>query len=429
MRTIDQDLIKEAIDKNKDSIIDWTKRLIRLSSENKPPAGFEKKTQQFLDCELGKLGLEIDIFSPDEIEGIQDHPHWLAGRDYKEDRKNVVARWKGAGAGKSILFSGHADVAPAEPGRWEKSKPYEPSVIDGKLYGRGAADMKGGMAASYWAIKILKDLGFEPAGDIIFESVVDEEFAGGNGTLASRLKGYNTDLAILTEPTRMELCIGCLGAFLGEIILKGKSGMPYMGNIIPNPIYGSAKVIELFKAWEDQWIAANKHPLFNGKDKELKTLLWDIHSKDRGDFTQMGTPLLTKLSWIVWCYPQEDEDLFFKAFKKFWYDHAAKDKDLKLFELEIKQTYHYVRPWETSIENIGVAEIINSFREYTKSVPTVTGAPFSCDYAIYCDNGDMPTVILGPRGDNLHAPDEWVLLDDIFTLAGIFASLTLKWCS
>jgi acetylornithine deacetylase/succinyl-diaminopimelate desuccinylase-like protein len=115
-------------------------------------------------------------------------------------------------------------------------------------------------------------------------------------------------------------------------------------------------------------------------------------------------------------------------FKKFWQDQAAKNSDLRLFDMEVKQTYHYVRPWETSIENIGVAELINSYREYTKSVPIVAGAPFSCDYALYCDTGNMPTVILGPKGDNLHAPDEWVFIEDLFTLTGIFANLALKWC-
>jgi acetylornithine deacetylase len=428
MRAIDKDLIKEEIDKKKENIIDWTKKLISIPSENRPPFGFEKEAQDFFHQELSALGLTIDMFSPDEINGIQSHPYWLPGRKYGIERQNIVAKWPGSENGRSLLFSGHSDVAPAAPGKWEQSKPFEPIVVREKLYGRGAADMKGGMAAAFWALKILKDLGFEPQGDIIFESVVDEEFAGGNGTLASRLKGYNTDLAVLTEPTRMEACIACLGAFLGEIVLKGKSGMPFMGNLIPNPIYGASKIIEIFKSWEDKWVSSNKHPLFSGKDKELKILIWDIASNNPDEFTQMGTPSFTRLSWIVWCYPGEDEDLFMMHFKKFWQDQALKNSDLRLFDMDIKQTYHYVRPWETSIENIGVSELINSYREYTKTVPVVSGAPFSCDYALYGDTGDMPTVILGPRGDNLHGPDEWVLLDDIFALTGIFANLALKWC-
>jgi acetylornithine deacetylase len=428
MRQIDKDLIKREVEKNRDEIVEWTKRLIGIQSENRPPFGYEKGVQEFLRDELISLGLDVDIFSPSEVAGIQKHPFWLDGRKYGDDRKNVVAKWSGKG-GRSLLFSGHADVAPREPGEWKKTGPFNPLVEDGKLYGRGSADMKGGMASAFWAIKLLKGLGYEPRGDIIFESVVDEEFAGGNGTLASRLKGYNTDLAILTEPTRMELCIACLGALLGEITLKGKSGMPFMGEIIPNPVYGLSRLIEIFRDWEKKWASSNTHPLFKENGKELKILIWDIKTDDTDNFTQMSTPLRANISWIVWCYPGEDEDRFMQDFKKFWHERASEDKDLGLFDIEIRQTYHYVRPWETDIEDIGIAETINSYREYSGKIPDVTGAPFSCDYALYCDTGNIPTVILGPRGDNLHAPDEWVLIDDILALAGIFANLSLRWCS
>jgi len=427
MRTIDSSTIAEEVKKNSENILNWLKKLISFPSENRPPEGFEKETQEFIAEELLNLGMDIDVFYPDKIEGIKNHPSWLDGRNYSNGRVNVVGKWTG-GEEKSLLFSGHADVAPHGPGNWVETEPYKPLLKGGKLYGRGSADLKGGMASAFWAIKILKDLGFEPSGDIVFESVVDEEYAGGNGTLASRLKGYNTDLAVLVEPTRMQVCLACLGAILGEISLKGNAGMPYMGSAIANPIYGASKIVEIFKSWEKRWIASNSHPLFTGKDKELKILIWDIDSKIKEEFTQMGTPLITKLSWIVWCYPGENEDSFLKDFKKFWHEKSSQDHELRLFDVEIKSTYHYVRPWETSIENIGVAELINSYREYTKTVPEVTGAPFSCDYAIYGDTGNMPTVILGPRGDNLHAPDEWVLLEDIFTLTGIFASTAAKWC-
>ncbi len=71
----------------------------------------------------------------------------------------------------------------------------------------------------FWAMRILHELECQPKGDILFESVVDEEFAGGNGTLAARLRGYNADLALVSEPTRMEICPACLGAFLGDMTL------------------------------------------------------------------------------------------------------------------------------------------------------------------------------------------------------------------
>jgi acetylornithine deacetylase len=343
-----------------------------------------------------------------------------------------VASWRGSGASspggaRSLLFSSHADVAPFEPDNWSVCRPYEPVLRDGRLYGRGAADLKGGMAASFWALKILGELGFEPAGDLLFESVVDEEFAGGNGTLAARLRGHNAALAVVTEPTRMQVCPACMGAFLGDLTLKGKAGMPYMGEEIANPIFGAARAVQLFRTWQALWRGQNDHPLFREKGKELNVVLWVIDSRREGEFTQMGTPLLTRISWIVWCYPGMTEEEFWRRFREFWQEAAANDPELKAFAVELTTTFHYVRAWETPAEDPAVREVVRSFRAYTGEEPVVGGAPFSCDLGLYGDPGGMPCLLLGPRGDNLHAPDEWVLLEDVYTLTGVYAELAARW--
>jgi acetylornithine deacetylase len=428
MSVIDRRAIVSAVEKHRDDIVAWTETLIRFASENRPPTGSEGDAQEFLAHETAKCGWSTDMFRPDEVNGIEKHPVWLKGRDYSNNRRNVVARWKGSGGSRSLLYSGHMDVAPYEPDNWKVCRPYEPVVRDGRLYGRGSCDMKGGLASVFWSLKILNELGFEPKGDIIFESVVDEEFAGGNGTLASRLKGYNADLAVLTEPTRMEVCPASLGAFLGDLVIEGKGGMPYMGVSIPNPISGAARVIDLFSEWQEKWREMNRHPLFTEPGKELNVILWNIDSKVPDEFTQLGTPLITKLSWIIWCYPGMTEQQFYHHFEEFWSHHAKTDQRLKPFKLEIVPTHHYVKAWETDSQDQAVKKVVEIVREYTGEEPRVGGASFSCDLAIYGENGNMPAVIIGPRGDNLHAPDEWVLIEDIVTLTGIFALLTVSWC-
>jgi len=131
----------------------------------------------------------------------------------------------------------------------------------------------------------------------------------------------------------------------------------------------------------------------------------------------------------VWCYPGMSEEEFYRCFRNFWNNHTASDKKIKSFNFEMTPTYHYVRSWETSIEDPAVKAVAEAFSDYTEKKPEIAGAPFSCDLALYGDVGNMPSVILGPHGDNLHAPDEWVLIEDIFTLAGIAALLITKWCS
>jgi acetylornithine deacetylase len=429
MKGITLQHIREEVNWRKEKILEWTKNLLRFPSENRPPEGFEAEAQVFIEEELRKLGFEIDRFIPDEVDGITGHPSWLSGRNYPAGRVDVAARWKGSGKGRSLLLSGHVDVAPFEPDNWSVTRPYEPVVRDERLYGRGSADMKGGLAAAFWSLKILRELGFEPAGDILFESLVDEEFASGNGTLAARLKGYNAGLAVLMEPTRMEVCPASLGAFLGDLVLSGKAGIPYMGSPIPNPIYGASRAIRLFNEWQEQWREQNSHPLFQAPGKELNVVLWCIDSNKPDEFTQLGIPLITKISWVIWCYPGMTEEEFYRQFRSFWEKHAQSDPDLKPFKLEIKPDYHFVRPWETPRDHPAVQEVVRTYHEYFGKEPVVGGAPFSCDFALYGDTGKMPCVILGPRGDNLHAPDEWVMLEDIYSLTGMFALLALRWCS
>ena len=419
--------IKKAVSDREDEILEWTKKLISFPSENRPPDGAEAEAQEFLGRECRELGLEVDVFSPEEIPDIRQHPSWLEGRNYPNGRRDLVARWRGRGEGKALLLSGHVDVAPFEPDDWKVCRPYEPVVRDGRLYGRGAADMKGGLAAAFWALRILKDLGFEPAGDILYESLVDEEFAGGNGTLAARLRGHNADLAVVAEPTGMELCHACFGAFLGELTLAGEAGMPFLRGAVPNALNGAARAIGLFAEWEEKWRAKNSHPAFDGPGKELKVLLWRISSGKPGEFTQMGTPLLATIGWIVWCHPGMTEAEFYRRFRAFWQEHAAADPALAPFRLEVRPAFHFVRPWETPADDPAVRAVAQAFRRCEGREPVITGAPVSCDLAIYGETGKMPSVLLGPGGGNIHAPDEYVQIADILSLTNVFANLAVLW--
>ena len=93
MSAITADQIRAAVKARADEIIAWTKALIRFPSENRPPDGAEEAAQRFIAAECRKLGLEMDIFSPEDVPDIQKHLGWLAGRKYDNGRKNVVARW------------------------------------------------------------------------------------------------------------------------------------------------------------------------------------------------------------------------------------------------------------------------------------------------------------------------------------------------
>lgn len=109
-----RDRILRVVDDLRDELIDVTRRLIQIPTENKPPKGYEKEGQEYMAGLYSRLGVELDVFLPTEVEGIEDHPGYLKGRDYR-DRPNVVARLRGEGGGRSLILSGHMDTSPKEP--------------------------------------------------------------------------------------------------------------------------------------------------------------------------------------------------------------------------------------------------------------------------------------------------------------------------
>ncbi len=140
-------------------------------------------------------------------------------------RLSLIAKLPRGGDGGSrptLIVNGHTDVVPAVPERWSSS-PFRPSVVDGRLYGRGSADMKGGLAAAICALATLKAAGQEPACDIVFQFVADEERGGALGTRALLESGLvQGDACLVPEPTSLAVCVAERGLLQGEIVIKGK---------------------------------------------------------------------------------------------------------------------------------------------------------------------------------------------------------------
>src|SRR5262249_12335251 len=144
------------------------------------PPRDEAPLQEYLADRLERTGAEIDIWEPDESE-LAGKPLVPPGLDFK-GRPQLIPRTHGRGGGRSLTFNGPIDVVSAEPrDRWT-SDPFVAEVRDGRLYGRGACDMKGGIAAMTIAVETLAELGVRLAGDLIVATNTDEESSGAGGT-------------------------------------------------------------------------------------------------------------------------------------------------------------------------------------------------------------------------------------------------------
>ena len=140
-----------------------------------------------------------------------------------EGRPQLIARMVGRGGGRSLVFNGHIDVVSAEPRSEWASDPFVASVRDGRLYGRGACDMKGGIAAMVFAVETLSSLGVSLDGDLLVATNTDEESSGAGGTALVE-HGLRADAGVVTEPTGFQTWIACRGSDYGVITVPGRPG-------------------------------------------------------------------------------------------------------------------------------------------------------------------------------------------------------------
>jgi acetylornithine deacetylase len=415
------------VSEHSEDLLQLTETLIRFPSENRAPHGFEKEAQAFVAKTLRALELDVDVFEPSEVRELATHPILWAGRDY-HDRPNVVGTWRGvnARAGKSLLFSSHVDVVAGN--RHGHHSPFEPARENGKLYGRGANDMKSGLAASITALRCLKALGVHLDGDLIVESVVDEENGGSNGTLASRLRGHNADACISPEPNGMLLSPAHRGGRLWEISLEGSPGMPFGSDHLVNPAYGIAHLAVAIEAWEQ---ARNRrvapHPLY-GDTAYLPVVLNALQAGDFEPGTGDGVPASGRLEVWVEVYPGTTAEELEADFIGHLERVAAETPILKECAMHVKQMTRFLPGSEIPSHHPIVQTISREYTEVLGRAPDVRGAPFACDVFVFNQYSPTPCVILGPRGANAHAADEWVLIEDIIALTRIFARTAARWC-
>jgi acetylornithine deacetylase len=226
---IDPDLlarIADAATARQEETIALLQELVRVPSVNPFFDSYtlpsrEGEVQDILAARLAPLGARLDRWEPDAaaLARYEGGPGYYPGRDFR-GRPNLAATLSGSGGGRSLMLLGHVDVVSAGEG-WTV-EPFAGTRRDGAVYGRGTADMKGGMAAGVSALELLDALGIRLRGDVIVASVVDEE-AGGMGTLAMMDRGYRADGAIIPEFTDLAVAPLCRGILWGRLTIPGRA--------------------------------------------------------------------------------------------------------------------------------------------------------------------------------------------------------------
>ena len=226
--------------------------LVRVDTVAIPPDGHETPAQRRLASALRRHGIDVELYDTGFLERSR-HPFVRRDRNYR-GRHNLVARVPGTGRGRSLLLSGHVDTVPTGPNPWRDS-PWSGVIRRGRLYGRGSWDMKGGLAAQCAVAIALRKAGLRPGGDLIVESVVDEEFAGGGGTLAGRLRGITADACAIAEPTNEAVLRASRGGHFFDVVCRAGDPSAYFSK---DEVVSPAVPMGRLLGWIDAWTARRR---------------------------------------------------------------------------------------------------------------------------------------------------------------------------
>jgi acetylornithine deacetylase len=182
----------------------------------------EAALQEYVAGRMRAAGLAVRVWEPEAADLPPSRYPIPTGHHFR-GRPQLVATATGAGGGRTLLLNGHVDVVTIEPrDRWT-SDPFAPELRGGRVYGRGACDMKGGVAAMLLATEVLHAIEVPLAGDLVVNTVTDEESTGA-GSLAVAASGLRADGGIIPEPTSLRAWLGTRGSLMAAITVEGRAG-------------------------------------------------------------------------------------------------------------------------------------------------------------------------------------------------------------
>jgi len=400
--------------------------LVRTPSENKPPVGAETFCQDYVSGHLRRCELAVEAYRPDEVPCVTSHSWYWPGRDYT-GRYNVSARKTGRGGGRSLILSGHIDTVPAGTQPWTRA-PFSGDIDGNRLYGRGSNDMKGGVATSLFVAEALHALGIELKGDLIIETVVDEEFGGANGTLAGRVRGDVADGAIITEPSFLRVCPAQRGGRTAHITLRAPGGV-LTGGAFPSGVIDALRFflneVESFGAKRRAKVEV--HPMYAACADPVPVAITKVFTAPWGFGEPITVPEECRIEMYWQTMPGETKDDIEREFFIWLKSLAWKEPRLFAHEPEVALPLRWMPGSFTAAADPLVEAMCGAAETVLGRRPEVAGIEGPCDLFLFHEFG-MPALLWGPRGGNTHAADEYVELDTLDLAAEALLEMVCRWC-
>lgn len=373
----------------------FLQQLIRIPSVNpamNPDSRGEYRIARYLGELMEYFGMEVSY------------------QDLDKGRMNVIGLLKGTGEGKTLMLNGHTDTVGVEGMR---ISPYMPSIIDGKLYGRGALDMKSGLAAQILAAKALIESRIRLKGDLIIACVADEEHKSlGTEALVST---YTADAAIVTEPTNLKIGTTHKGFVWAKASFKGKAAHGSRPEEGVDAILKAGKFLTALDNWENVHLPKYQHPLLGRASLHAAII--------RGGEAISIYPSHCEVELERRTLPGESPDLVELELTRILSHLAERDPHFK-YQLSV---YFSRPPLVPKNNELILGSLSQAYQQVFHTSPETEGISFWTDAALLGEAG-MPTLVFGPSGEGLHAAEEYVTVDSFLSSIEVLAHTIIHFC-
>ena len=411
--------VLEIVNGLEEDILDFTSSLVSEPST----LGNEGGAINVLDHKLQELGFQttrLDL----ETKELRTHPGFAPVPWSLEGKQNVIATLSPAQeGGKSAIFNGHLDVVSAGNHDYWSHDPFEPYRKDGWLYGRGAGDMKSGVAAMTYAAHAISKAGFSLKAPVTIEGVVEEECSG-NGATACLAAGYDADAVLIPEPFGPTILTSQLGVLWFKVCLKGRPTHVLQALSGVNAIEKCYPLIDALRGLETELNTSGVPEQYDNHTHPINLNIGIIEGGDWPSTVPAEATFHARLSYFPGVPYREicrriDDTV-----------STAAQKDLWLKENPPQVEYYGFRSDGHNIDrNLPALHTLdNCHKSLTGERAGTYIATCTTDLRAFYHYGKNQPTCFGPVAENIHGIDERVNIDSIMHVARTYALFLTRWC-
>ena len=413
-----ENAILAEVDRLNDDMVDFASRLVAEPST----LGNEASVLRVMEDQLSSLGWKPRRVAIDP-EKLKTHPGFAPVPWGYQGRYCLAAvRPADAGGGKSALFNGHLDVVSEEPASQWSRDPYRPEIIDGWLHGRGAGDMKSGVAAMVFALAAVEKAGLGLAAPVTVEGVIEEECTG-NGALACMAAGFDAEAVLIPEPFGPTILVSQVGVCWFKVKVRGVSRHVLATGQGINAIEKCYPLIAALRELEHQF-NRKEHPSFPGIAHPFNFNLGELHG---GDWPST-VPAMAEFSGRLAFPPELSFADLCRQIEAALQKAAGADPWMsqnppELLFYGFRSAGHQVPPGQEALGLLGRCHLDLSgdqAREYHCTCTT--------DLRAFVHYGRGQATCFGPVAENIHSANERVNLDSVLHTARTYALFLARWC-